>query len=467
MSNRQRYCRQWIWVVVACAVALVTSQAAAEMKMYSFAKGNAKVIPGLWGSGVWCIYALSPEPGCEIVSTAWRKQKFNGEWVNAGTGILGEKSTDTQLSIGAPGPAYCPAVEAEVTLSCASSDSDGGAAQPSPPPEQAEEQEKDCSKKKWQCRIDGDKDGMPGEAISTELSCTKPAEGPQGPLGCLWYAANDTTKCIGIGGSQFQCVDQCDDMYGEYVSPCTGTDKEPDKDGDGVPDDKDNCPNVPNQDQKDTDGFGTGDACDKDDDEDKLLDSEDPLPLNPDADIDGLPDGYEVHLFGTSPLVADGDQDGLVDGQEVQHYSDPKKADTDDDGLTDGEEVNIHATSPTKKDSDGDGSEDGQEVALASDPKDPESTPILFFAIVTEFLHDGDYDGDGIDDPFDNCKEQLNGNQADGDGDTIGDVCDSFDNRALDWRRDGAQQGVPQGLKGKSKVVKQPAWMMKKKTPAR
>lgn len=36
-----------------------------------------------------------------------------------------------------------------------------------------------------------------------------------------------------------------------------------DRDGDGVPDAQDNCPDEPNPDQSDRDGDGAGDACDK------------------------------------------------------------------------------------------------------------------------------------------------------------------------------------------------------------
>jgi hypothetical protein len=38
-----------------------------------------------------------------------------------------------------------------------------------------------------------------------------------------------------------------------------------DSDNDGIPDTEDNCPLTPNPDQLDTDGDGSGDACDPDD----------------------------------------------------------------------------------------------------------------------------------------------------------------------------------------------------------
>ena len=50
-------------------------------------------------------------------------------------------------------------------------------------------------------------------------------------------------------------------------------------DGDGVPDDSDNCPGIANADQLDTDSDGAGDVCDTDDDGDGILDVDDESPL--------------------------------------------------------------------------------------------------------------------------------------------------------------------------------------------
>ena len=59
-----------------------------------------------------------------------------------------------------------------------------------------------------------------------------------------------------------------------------------DTDGDGEPDHKDNCPQIYNKDQEDTDGDGEGDACDDDDDNDDEPDNTDNCPLifNPDQE---------------------------------------------------------------------------------------------------------------------------------------------------------------------------------------
>lgn len=123
-----------------------------------------------------------------------------------------------------------------------------------------------------------------------------------------------------------------------------------DIDADGIMNDADNCPDSPNNDQKDTDRDKTGDACDKDNDN------------------DGMDDEWETK-YGFKPL----------DASDAQ-------LDADNDGLSNLEEFRL-GTSPRNRDTDRDGAEDGREVLKGTGPTDPESKPSSGFALkATIFL---------------------------------------------------------------------------------
>ena len=62
-----------------------------------------------------------------------------------------------------------------------------------------------------------------------------------------------------------------------------------DADGDGVPDSIDNCDNVANANQLNSDGDAQGDACDSDDDNDGVADANDDCPIQPANTPDGCP----------------------------------------------------------------------------------------------------------------------------------------------------------------------------------
>lgn len=84
-------------------------------------------------------------------------------------------------------------------------------------------------------------------------------------------------------------------VAGNFVLDCTAP--PPDRDGDGVDDDHDNCPVTSNTDQLDADGDGIGDACEN--------------LGEPDADCDGRPDTTDNCLSVWNVTQADDDRDGV------------------------------------------------------------------------------------------------------------------------------------------------------------
>jgi OmpA-OmpF porin, OOP family len=87
-------------------------------------------------------------------------------------------------------------------------------------------------------------------------------------------------------------LDRCPDEPGPHGCPVAPPDRAPDRDGDGIPDAADVCPDA----AEDRDGFEDADGCpDLDDDGDGIPDATDACPREPEtrngfADADGCPD---------------------------------------------------------------------------------------------------------------------------------------------------------------------------------
>jgi hypothetical protein len=183
----------------------------------------------------------------------------------------------------------------------------------------------------------------------------------------------------------------------------TATAVQHDGDGDGTADGVDNCSSVANTDQADFDGDASGDACDLDDDNDGVDDTQDPWPYDPflayDADADQVPDESDNCVFTSNPDQTDSDYDLIGDACDDTPY--PIFYDTDYDGVDDNVDNCFETSNPEQTDTDGD---------FIGDACD--STPY------------GDNDNDGIDNLADNCVDAPNPDQSDMDGDGLGDPCD-------------------------------------------
>ena len=203
-----------------------------------------------------------------------------------------------------------------------------------------------------------------------------------------------------------------------------------DADGDGKADDKDNCPFASNRDQidldsdlvgdscdncgaasnfaqLDSDGDGMGDQCDGDKDGDTIPNLQDNCPTIPNLD--------QKRTLPTTPTSTlgdvcndDDDGDNFKDGVDsCPLVANPSQAipagaicklDIDGDNIGDNYDNCVGKVNPTQADTDGD---------LIGD------------------VCDLDLDNDGVLNAADNCESVGNRTQLNDDGDLLGDACDS------------------------------------------
>jgi hypothetical protein len=145
-----------------------------------------------------------------------------------------------------------------------------------------------------------------------------------------------------------------------------------DTDGDGVVDTRDNCPDVANANQLDTDRDGEGDACDGDDDGDGVPDEDDNCPLvvnadQADVDHDRIGDACDTSI---TPLDAGAGEADAGEGDVDAGIEEPDAGEepTVDAGLADADAGVVEEPPPGTGGGTGDVSDETMRGGCASAP---------------------------------------------------------------------------------------------------
>ncbi len=256
---------------------------------------------------------------------------------------------------------------------------------------------------------------------------------------CGWvdYITFPATSSDRDGDGVLNAEDNCPDDYnplqedgdldevGDVCDNCASISNpnQEDDDVDGVGNACDNCPTDYNPSQTDSDGDEYGDVCDNcasiynplqlDGDADNVGDTCDNCPTvanssQEDVDVDNVGDACDNCPAIGNPLQEDDDVDGVGNAcDNCDEVYNPSQEDADFDGVGDSCDNCVHQNNPLQTDTDLDGWGD------ACDNCDDDPNPLQ-----------EDIDADAVGDSCDNCPTVHNPQQEDADSNGVGDACD-------------------------------------------
>ncbi len=222
--------------------------------------------------------------------------------------------------------------------------------------------------------------------------------------------------------------DNCIDVYNPLQKDSNADGKGDscsDVDWDGIVWHKDNCPYIKNADQKDINRNNIWDVCEFDKDKDEIFDSIDNCitvknPFQKDTDKDGIGDMCDnCNMFNPSQKDEDGNKVWDVCDQKKKEL---ENNDDDIDRVINGKDNCPKVSNPDQKDTDEDGIGDVCDNCISVQNKNQLD---MNKNNVWDICEDSDWDW--IEGIKDNCINIKNPNQLDSDNDGIGNVCEDDD----------------------------------------